>query len=280
MIDKSPKKTSILSFNLLGIKNKATISRLDKRLTHITDFLRQSSFDIVCLQEVSYPVYCTLESFCHSNSMELHPPKSIWKDLGQDFIITVLLSRYKVSHSDFFSLPPFVPNKNYTMNFCRVHKLWVANIHLFNGYKNKQTRLEQLLFIIKKLKEKTSNTDPLLLCGDFNTDFDHKDSSSFIKHLRTELSLVDLWQILHPKTKGPTQDPQKNPLRLLIKPNSSTKRVDAVFIRDKFLKAHKISLCLDTEIFKEKTCLLNKKNEAIFFPSDHFAVAAEILYFA
>ena len=48
---------------------------------------------------------------------------------------------------------------------------------------------------IAVLKEKVSNTDPFLLCGDFNTDFDHKDSSSFIKHLRTELALLDLWKI-------------------------------------------------------------------------------------
>ena len=140
-----------------------------------------------------------------------------------------------------------------------------------------QRREEELILAMSRLRHETNSEDSIILLGDFNS----VENSNEIRAIAS-YQFIDAFRENNPELPGFTSDPISNPKNRLIEENNlksegqtdkfeskyrqMASRIDYIFLSSHFLK----------ENISESFVTLNRSNEDGVYPSDHFAVFADL----
>lgn len=236
-----PNEITIISFNCLMDIYDKNITDVRIRLPVILDYLEKYNADIVCLQEITIKMkqYLMKQDFIKKNYYITSNEPKIY---GQ-----IILSKFKPLSQNLVTL-----NGNHMKKYLHLlftnnneENIELYNVHLtsddqINSENKRNIQLDQINNQIKK--------DRVILCGDFNGDFDIN-------------SFYDIWKFLKPDDDGFTIDYYENELYSKLTKTFNRKRIDKIFLKD--LKPLSIDL-----VFKDP---INK-----IFASDHFGLLSKI----
>ena len=141
-----------------------------------------------------------------------------------------------------------------------------------------QRREEELFLAISWIRNETDNEHPIILLGDFNS----IENSNEIRTI-LDYHFIDAFREKNPGLSGFTSDSILNPKVRLMDENSLESQGQTDRFESKYLEiASRIDYIFLSSHFQSKNILesfvtLNRSNEDGVYPSDHFAVFAEIL---
>ena len=141
-----------------------------------------------------------------------------------------------------------------------------------------QRREEELFLAISWIRNETDNEHPIILLGDFNS----IENSNEIRTI-LDYHFIDAFREKNPGLSGFTSDSILNPKVRLMEENSLESQGQTDRFESKYLEiASRIDYIFLSSHFQSKNILesfvtLNRSNEDGVYPSDHFAVFAEIL---
>lgn len=243
-------RSRVLTYNVLGDESLA-----DDRLPALMNVLRDADADILAFQEVTS---WFLESLHRQPWVEGYEGTTIegeraWPD-G-----LYILSRYPMAGDRTRPLPGNAGRTALVADI-RVQDISVrvANAHLESELSEWDVRAAQLEVVFDSLRD----ADHALLVGDFNFGDGEPEQS------RLEPTYRDLWLMLRPREKGYTFDLERNDLaRENAYMCETSRRLDRILLRSREWRAGAIELVGDVPL----------EGEPDVFPSDHFALLAELV---
>jgi len=239
--EKLPEQINIITFNCLMDLYEKQITNIKPRMPIICQYLKEYNADIVCLQEITIKMkkYIMNDSFIQQNYYVTSNEPKIF---GQ-----IILTKYKPLTQNLVTL-----NGNHLKKYLHLlytnekdEKIEIYNIHLtsndqINSEEKREVQISQILNQVKY--------DKVILCGDFNGDYDIN-------------GFYDSWKLLKENEEGFTFDYMENGLTYKVTKKYTRSRIDKILIKG--IKPITIDLC-----FKEPVENIHA--------SDHFGVLSTI----
>lgn len=308
----TPNKFKIITYNIWNSmqkindnKEKETfnIKFLKMRMSRICKLIIKSKADIVCLQEVSnitfhliYPKLKDIYPFYYEKPFDLD--EKVRKRNAE----TICFSKFPAISHKLYGIEGNLSYNN-SMLIVEYDKFIVFNVYLQAGTKNSpgqqdlwfnysRCRYNEFLSIDKYIKD-NNLTKPFIVAGDFNTDLNGSISEWPELKAFEQLNLQDAWLADGNNDEGFTENTDINLMRWNVKFEEKKFRIDGIFYTKGRFTANKlriagvkpISMSSEMETLfikyrvptnKPKTLLRLYKNKLKIWPSDHFAVIANI----
>jgi len=309
-----PKKFKIMTYNcwwsikVTGDATKDAFHRkfFEIRINDIARIINESNADIVCLQEVGRLTFEILEPLLKKNYPFYYekPFNCDIDDTGSRgrALETVCFSKFQAKGFKLFGVQG-VLHYNNSMLMLEFDNLIVFNVYLQAGTRNSpgqkdlwfnysRCRYNEYLAIGKYLKDNSINKSIVVL-GDFNTNLNGTIKEWPELQAFKQLNLQDSWLEKYDHTAGFTENTKVNLMRWNVKFEEKIYRIDGIFYtKDKF-KTNEIKILgdkpidIDEDMQKKyediripnkpnKAELIRKNGVLQLWPSDHFAVMADL----
>ena len=292
------------------VKKQFSLDFFDTRIKDIGRIIMESDADVVCLQEVGQRTIDILNPIISSKYPNYYEnPLKFDKDNNGSrnrSIETVCFSKYKVKSFKLFGVGGILSYSN-SMLMLEFENLVVFNCYLQAGgiaspgqrdlwYHYSRCRYNEYLSIGKFMKDNKINK-PIVVLGDFNTNLSASLEEAPELRAFKLLKLEDAWLNKYPdreNNSGYTEDTDVNHMRWNVKLEKKQKRIDGIFHTKNVLKTNEI-VVLGKEPVKgvpdelmdnfKKYRIPSKATDTdikfingktMFWPSDHFAVMAEL----
>ena len=247
-----------MTFRLLTLNLWNISEPLEPRYRALAAGLKKLRPDLVCLQEVSRD-----PKSGRSQAALVAEMCGLNHHVGEDGLS--IISSQPVVRSVLEPLPqvPDDPPRDVLLAefVMEGQRLLVINTHLAYSPKMAEGRRKQaeaMLETIKRHAPKSENC-PKLVCGDFN---DVADSPAIRLVLDDEAGFRDTFRECHPRSRGYTYSPQRNPY---VDPCwTEDQRIDFIFLT-RGLKARTCSVVFDN-------------SRGLHFVSDHFGVFCSVQF--
>jgi exonuclease III len=309
-----PKKFKIMTYNCWWSIKKTSnetendfhLKFFEIRMKNIAEIINKSDADIICLQEVGNLTFEILQPLLKENYKYYYenPFECNIDDNGPRgrSLETMCFSKYPVKSFKLFSVQGNLHYNN-AMIMLEFDNLIIFNVYLQAGTRNSpgqkdlwfnysRCRYNEYLAIGKYIKD--NNIDkPMVVLGDFNTnlngDFEEWPELKAFKQLK----LVDSWLTKNDNNSGFTENTKVNYMRWNVKFEEKIYRIDGIFYTKDKLKTNQIEILgnepidIDKEMQQNfydiripnkpnKDKLIRKNKKLQLWPSDHFAVMAEL----
>ena len=275
------------------------------RINKIANIINNSEADIVCLQEVGKLTFEILQPLLQDNYKFYYENPFNCDDNNDGTrgrsIETMCFSKFPAKGFKLYSVQG---NLHYDNSFLILEfdNLLIFNVYLQAGTINSpgqkdlwfnysRCRYNEYLAIGKYLRD-NNITMPIIVLGDFNTNLNGEYQEWPELRAFDELNLQDSWLIINDKNGGFTEDTSINFMRWNIKFEEKILRIDGIFYSKGKFNTNNISLLgnepidideemqkqfSDIRIPKNREELIRKNdNKLQLWPSDHFAVMAEL----
>ena len=269
-----PDTFSCLTYNIWGLAKKPALKHLFKlRLPLLTQTLRDTNADILCLQEMSQFSYEHLKDLIaeYPFASEIpYPAGSAPRDRAVD---TYFLSKFKPSRITVYGLPGVLGYEN-ALLVAEFPNLVVFNLYSQAGSKHSvgqehkwihysRCRYDILQTILDMIKARYAEMS-VLVCGDFNCDLDGSklewpEIAMLDEYKR--FGFQDTFRRANPDDPGLTEDTDLNPMRWNQKLVEKHLRYDAIFYKPAAADAWNIQ---SSEIIGTDYECLDAKNSAWF----------------
>ena len=309
-----PTKFKIISYNCwwsMKVTGDATKDAFhcrffEIRMNDIARIINESEADIVCLQEVGeltfeilepllktkYPYYYEIPFNCDKND----------KGPRGRSLETVCFSKFQAKGFKLFNVQGNLHYNN-SMLMLEFDNLIVFNVYLQAGTRNSpgqkdlwfnysRCRYNEYLAIGKYLKN-NNNIKPIIVLGDFNTNLNGNIKEWPELKAFKELNLQDSWLEKYDDKGGFTENTRINLMRWNVKFEEKIYRIDGIFYTKDKLKTNEIKIIgdapidIDEDMQKKyediripnkpnKAELIRKNGVLQLWPSDHFAVIADL----
>jgi endonuclease/exonuclease/phosphatase family metal-dependent hydrolase len=292
--------------------DKFHLDFFDTRIRDIARIIMESDADVVCLQECGQRTFDILNSVLSAKYPNYYEnPLSFQENNNAPrfrSIETVCFSKYKVKS---FKLLGVGGNLSYSnsMLMLEFNNLVVFDCYLQAGGKNSpgqrdlwynysRCRYNEYLSIGKFMRDNHIEK-PIVVLGDFNTNLSSPEEAPELRAFGS-LGLEDAWLSKYPNTvthPGYTEDTTVNLMRWNVKFEEKQKRIDGIFHTKDKIKTNEVVVLGTNPIAGVNVELLEQfKNIRVygkpsaerdakirltdghtkFWPSDHFAVVADL----
>jgi len=309
-----PKKFKIITYNCWWsmkitsdpIKNEFHHRFLEIRIKNIAEIINESGADIVCLQEVGKLTFDILQKLLNNIYPYYYENPFNCDDDNEGLkgrtIETVCFCKYPVKKYKLFSVSGNL-NYNNSMLMIEYDNLIIFNVYLQAGTRNSpgqkdlwynysRCRYNEYLTIGKYIKENNINK-PIIVLGDFNTNLNGNFKEWPELKAFKKLKLQDSWLEKYDNKKGFTEDTSINLMRWNIKFEEKIYRIDGIFYSENKFKTNEIKILGNEPINinkdmqdkfydikipdkQDKDKLIRKNDKLQLWPSDHFAVIADL----
>ncbi len=245
----NPKQLTFLTYNVLADSRFAK-----QRIPALMKLLKQSSADIIALQEVTAWFLNRLEKQKWVRSY--HKVGSNKGKLAPGGLY--ILSRFPVQQHLYKRVPSH-QGRGFLMALLKLHKktLAVGTVHLESPLKAGAIRVLQMKVAFSHL----AKADESVLLGDFNFGDGEQPDTKALPNI-----YVDPWPMLHPKKDGYTWDIRQSDMAKQGSfPGEKSRRIDRILMRSRHWRPDM------TRIIGTQPITPGNKN---LFPSDHFGLLA------
>ena len=270
-----PDTFSCLTYNIWGLAKKPALKHLFKlRLPLLTQTLRDTNADLLCLQEMSQFSYDHLkeliEEYPFASEIPYPSPDAKRKrDRGVD---CYFLSKYKPSRIIVYGLPGVLGYEN-ALLVAEFPNLVVFNLYSQAGSKHStgqehkwihysRCRYDILQTILDMIKAHYAEKN-VIVCGDFNFDLDglkQEWPETAMLDAYRHFGFQDTFRLANPDDPGLTEDTDLNPMRWNQKLVEKHLRYDAIFYKPAIDSWH----IKESEIIGKEYECLDAKNSAWF----------------
>lgn len=219
---------TLWTWNILGIKTDNKALNLNKRMNYLLQKIYYEQPDVICLQEITQAIWNEyLKPFSDKHGYRLSlMPADIADSPDKVFVAT--LSRLFYSQEELIELEKDKSGKDYYCLYQRYEQFELINVHLLSGVGNEAKRMAQMKQILSSVEIHNN----CIILGDFNSDLNQTDISL------SDHAFLDVWNVIHPRQKGDTEDFEHNLLRKQLKihdTNTQSRRVDGIFVHKELM---------------------------------------------